>query len=240
MHQTRHDLEFMAGCLGIPAWREAVSTKRLICTKRLASAVAEGMADTVANDRARRRIAAMLFALPHMAATFVRDEYNRKAFVPPPDGQRTGPVRGNLESVARMAEGNVLTRERFTAMWNAHRRTAFPRMGATIRDEWHRRTGHVDAVTPPDNDPGPTPTRGDLEFMADCLGVKVIRGRWQGYPLEDEVDFKMADPCANARAQDRIADLLCELPIPYPDGAPPGYYGPVHAERLDPGHVLLS
>ncbi len=182
----------MAGCLGIPAWREAVSTKRLICTKRLASAVAEGMADPVVNGRAQRRIAALRRALPD-------------------------------------------------------RSVAFPRMGRTIRDEYHRKAGHVDSDTPPDNDPGPTPTRGDLEFMADMLGLCeppcARSARYGLTPTEHlarVVAEDMADPVANARAQDRIAALRAELPIPYPDGAPPGYYGPAHAERLDSGHVLLS
>lgn len=54
--------------------------------------------------------------------------------------------------------------------------------------------------------------RPDLEFLARMLGVKVIRGRWEGYPLADEVEIKMADPITNARARGRIAALFAELP----------------------------
>ncbi len=158
MRQTRPDLEFMAGCLGLRPGVDYEPRGYVLSDKpSLAAAVADGMRDPVANVLARSGILDLVCALP--------------------DGERR---------------------------------------------------------------PGPTPTRGDLEFMADCLGVKVIRGRWQGYPLADEVDLKMADPVANARAQRRIAALRAELPIPYPDGAPPGYYAPVRAERLNSGHVLLS
>ncbi len=108
----------------------------------------------------------------------------------------------------------------------------------------------MDSDTPPGDDPGPTPTRGDLVFMADCLGIDEWRAYGDPHParhgplstdeLASAVAERMAAPCANAQAQDRIAALRAELPIPYPDGAPPGYYGPVHAARLDSGHVLLS
>lgn len=82
--QTRYDLEFMAELLG------------RFSSDGLVSAVAEGMADPFWNERAQQRIATMLFALPHMAATFVRDEYSRKAFVPPTDGRHPGPVESIL------------------------------------------------------------------------------------------------------------------------------------------------
>lgn len=83
--------------------------------------------------------------------------------------------------------------------------------------------------------------------MADCLGLRLgVDYEPRRYVLSDKpslgsaVFWGMRDPVANARAQRRLAVLRAELPIPYPDGAPPGYYGPVHAERFDSGHVLLS
>ncbi len=84
------------------------------------------------------------------------------------------------------------------------------------------------------------PTRADLEFMADCLG---LRARVDYEPhacvlsnkpsLASTVAAGMADPIANARTQERIADLLCDLP-------PRGYYAPARHERLPSGHVFIS
>ncbi len=63
------------------------------------------------------------------------------------------------------------------------------------------------------------PTRADLEFMADCLG---LRARVDYEPhayvlsnkpnLADALNARMIDPIANARAQKRIVNLLHELP----------------------------
>lgn len=71
--QTRYDLEFMAELLG------------RFSGDGLVSAVAEGMADPFWNERAQRRIATMLRALPDRRTAFprmgatIRDEYHRKA-----------------------------------------------------------------------------------------------------------------------------------------------------------------
>ena len=87
----------------------------------------------------------------------------------------------------------------------------------------------------------------DLEFFARMLGVSVggLANPPPGFGVSEAAyTMRLArrivaaadDPIANARAQYRIAALRAELPIPYPDG----YYGPVHAERFDSCHVLLS
>ena len=88
---------------------------------------------------------------------------------------------------------------------------------------------------PTERHPGPTPTRSDNEFMAGCLlgtnvgGLQGMRP-WGLMPTERlaaAVAEGMADPIANARAQDRIADLLCDLP-------PGCYYAPARHERPRP------
>lgn len=105
---------------------------------------------------------------------------------------------------------------------------------ATVRDEYHRKAGHVDADTLPANGshPGPVPSRSDLEFMAECLygndGVplRVVAAAFDD-ALPGIVGRGTTDPVANHRAQDRIADLLCDLP-------PGCYYAPARYERQRP------
>ncbi len=83
--QTRHDLEFMAGCLygdnkGVPLHLIAA-----VFDDVLPGIVERGMADPIANACAQRRISALRRALPDRSVAFpymgstIRDEYHRKA-----------------------------------------------------------------------------------------------------------------------------------------------------------------
>lgn len=79
-----------------------------------------------------------------------------------------------------------------------------------------------------------SPTRADLEFLADCLGCfdqdrgspphmrsRQRYGHVQTNALVSVVAVAMIDPIANARAQGRITTLLCELPGDVPEKAKP-------------------
>lgn len=80
-----------------------------------------------------------------------------------------------------------------------------------------------------------SPTRADLEFMADCLGCVEQRtvggqphmrprqryGHIQTNALVSVVAVVMIDPIANARAQSRITTLLSDLPGEVPEKANP-------------------
>jgi len=73
------------------------------------------------------------------------------------------------------------------------------------------------------------PTRTDLEFLADCLGISAsppAPRAWSPEMYSDEdlrarVERRASDPIANARAQGRIAALLRELPGDVPEGTKP-------------------
>jgi hypothetical protein len=74
------------------------------------------------------------------------------------------------------------------------------------------------------------PTRADLEFLSDCLGIvgshphmgpRQRYGHIQTDALTLAVVASMTDPIANARAQGRIAALLRELPGDVPEGTKP-------------------